>query len=494
VFWQASGFRSRTTGYVRLSAKCRPLPRGVALKETATVEDSRRALGAKLAAYRRAAGHSQAQLASLVDYSRSTIANVETGRQHVPRDFWQRADTCCKAGGALVQACDELEAMTRRELEGAARRAEHPLPEVTERVAVGTGGPVVRTGAVWTPGDGDSWRDVIAAAASLARGQAEQAAVTNVGPGTIEQLTAEVARLSRAYVSAPPLPLFAAMGRALDHIHSVLADKAYPAQARDLNFLAGVLCGLMANACLDLGREEAAEDLARAAWTYARIVDHDPLMGWARGTQALAAIWDQRYPDAAQLAEDGLIHISAGIGAARVHAIHARALAGLGDPAQAREAIRAAENAQALAGGDEIHDRIAGEFTFDDAKLRYYESLSLLDSEHPAEAEQAAAAAIKLYQAVPVRARSYGCEALARVQLARAALMADRLEDAADALGSVLVLDPQRRISSLNQHLDACRELLQGPAHLSSAASRRLDQQLAAFSAESTARALPGES
>ena len=229
-----------------------------------------------------------------------------------------------------------------------------------------------------------------------------------------------------------------------------------------------------------------------AAWTYARIVDHDPLMGWARGTQALAAIWDQRYLDAAQLTEDGRTHISAGMGAARVHAIQARALAALGDPAQAREAIRAAEIARAHADRDELHDRIAGEFTFDDAKLRYYESLSLLDSEHPAEAEQAAAAAIKLYHAVPVRARSYGCEALARVQLARAALMADRLEDAADALGSVLALDPQRRISSLNQHLEGCRELLQGPAHLSSAASRQLDQQLAAFSAASTARALPG--
>ena len=41
----------------------------------------------------------------------------------------------------------------------------------------------------------------------------------------------------------------------------------YPEQARDLNFLAGALCGLMANASLDLGREEAADDLARAAWT-----------------------------------------------------------------------------------------------------------------------------------------------------------------------------------------------------------------------------------
>jgi hypothetical protein len=55
-----------------------------------------------------------------------------------------------------------------------------------------------------------------------------------------------------------------------------------------------------------------------------------------------------------------------------------------------------------------------------------------------------------------VRDRSYGCAALARVQLAKAALMGNRLDDAIEALG-VLALDPQRRISSLNEHLDTCR-------------------------------------
>ena len=107
-------------------------------------------------------------------------------------------------------------------------------------------------------------------------------------------------------------------------------------------------------------------------------------MGWARGTQALAAIWDQRYPDAARRAEEGLSYVSAGEGAARVHAIHARALAAVGDQAQARAAMRAAEKARATADQNELHDGIAGEFALDDAKLRYYEALSLLDSEDPA--------------------------------------------------------------------------------------------------------------
>lgn len=50
------------------------------------------ALGRQLAASRRAAGLSQEQLAGLAAYSRSTVANVETGRQHVGREFWVQCD------------------------------------------------------------------------------------------------------------------------------------------------------------------------------------------------------------------------------------------------------------------------------------------------------------------------------------------------------------------------------------------------------------------
>jgi hypothetical protein len=110
-----------------------------------------------------------------------------------------------------------------------------------------------------------------------------------------------------------------------------------------------------------------------------------------------------------------------------MHAIHARALAALGDRSQAQAAITAAEKARANADCDDLHDDIGGEFAFDDAKLRYYEAISQLDSEDPAEAERAAVAAISLYEAIPVRDRSYGCAALARVQLARAHLMSGKL-------------------------------------------------------------------
>jgi hypothetical protein len=74
------------------------------------------------------------------------------------------------------------------------------------------------------------------------------------------------------------------------------------------------------------------------------------------------------------------------------------------------------------------------------------------------------------------------------------ALMGNRLDDAIEALGNVLALDPERRISSLNEHLESCRQLLLVPGYRSSGTARELEQRLAAFSAASTARALPGGS
>jgi len=463
------------------------------VRDSENVESARRELGEKLAAYRRAAGYSQAEFARLVTWSRSSVANVETGRQHVPREFWKLADAALRADGVLLTANDKIETVVRREREEAVRRARPLLIAVAKDNGTGTTGELVQW-TRWAPGQsgiGDGLPDVIALAASDARGHAEKLAVTEIGPGMAEQLKADVVRLGRAYVSAPPLPLFAAMYRSLGHLQAALGQKAYPAQVRELSFLAGVLCGLMANASLDLGRENAADDLARAAWTYGRTIDHSPLMGWARGTQALAAIWEHRYPDAAQYAQDGLTHLPAGMGAARLHAIHARALSAHGDQAQARAALKAAANARADTYRDELHDGVAGEFAFDDAKLWYYHALTYVDAGNPAKAEGAAAAAIRLYQAAPVRLRSYGCEALALVHLAIAQLMSNKLDDAAETLGSMLVLEPERRISSLNQHVETCRGLLRGAAYRDARTARRLEEQLAQFSGASAARALP---
>src|SRR5436309_1626387 len=72
---------------------------------------AKEALGAHLAALRRATEANQHALATLVFTSRSSIANIERGRQLGTRDFWQRCDDVLRANGALIWAYDELRAL-----------------------------------------------------------------------------------------------------------------------------------------------------------------------------------------------------------------------------------------------------------------------------------------------------------------------------------------------------------------------------------------------
>lgn len=95
-----------------------------ALAESEEIRAVRRALGRRLATFRAAAGLSQHQFAPLTYYGRSTVANVEVGRQNVTRDFWQRCDELLNADGALVRGYDELEALVSQE------REQHRVPPV----------------------------------------------------------------------------------------------------------------------------------------------------------------------------------------------------------------------------------------------------------------------------------------------------------------------------------------------------------------------------
>ncbi|MGH3915176.1 MAG: helix-turn-helix domain-containing protein [Pseudonocardiaceae bacterium] len=73
------------------------------------LDEARRALGHLLAERRRAAGYTQHQFAPRTHYARSTIANVEVGRQHVPRAFWECCDHVLGTDRLLSHAYDDLQ-------------------------------------------------------------------------------------------------------------------------------------------------------------------------------------------------------------------------------------------------------------------------------------------------------------------------------------------------------------------------------------------------
>ncbi|RAY13481.1 hypothetical protein DPM19_20720 [Actinomadura craniellae] len=89
-----------------------------------SVTEARRALGRRLAAARRSKGLNQNLFAPLTGYSRSTVANVETGRQHVARDFWARCDRVLGTHDEFARAHDEIETLLAGQYEQAAQEAE----------------------------------------------------------------------------------------------------------------------------------------------------------------------------------------------------------------------------------------------------------------------------------------------------------------------------------------------------------------------------------
>ncbi|GGJ78312.1 hypothetical protein GCM10010123_05370 [Pilimelia anulata] len=91
---------------------------------------ARQRLGRQLAGYRRAAGHSQQTFAALVRYTRSSIANVETGRQCPPRAFWVQCDELLGTGGMLAAGHDAHIAEVQLQQRVTAQRLS-PLGEVS---------------------------------------------------------------------------------------------------------------------------------------------------------------------------------------------------------------------------------------------------------------------------------------------------------------------------------------------------------------------------
>ena len=81
-----------------------------------------RDLGRRLADLRQARSLTQEEFARLMHASRSTVANVETGHQKVPREFWEDCDTVLGADGTFVARYDEIQEAASRDGEPDARR------------------------------------------------------------------------------------------------------------------------------------------------------------------------------------------------------------------------------------------------------------------------------------------------------------------------------------------------------------------------------------
>ncbi|WP_310278454.1 helix-turn-helix domain-containing protein [Haloactinomyces albus] len=125
------------------------------VREPETIAETRRTLGAQLAAFRQAADLTQGQLAKAAFCDRTTVTHIEKGRARADERFWRACDEAVGAGGALLAAFHDLvaskHAYEQREqqtrLAVARARAErlttngHPAPSTSATDDVGLVGP-----------------------------------------------------------------------------------------------------------------------------------------------------------------------------------------------------------------------------------------------------------------------------------------------------------------------------------------------------------------
>ncbi len=363
-------------------------------------------------------------------------------------------------------------------------RAEVTTVEVPEPVSVG-GKPVE---------DVALQREVAMAAAESAHfGQfAEQ---SNVGPHTLEQFRADLTRIVTTYPNRPVYPIFVELRELRNRAFELLEGRQYPEQTRELYLVAGVLCGVLANATFDLGWLPAAETQARTAFLCAELAGNNALRAWVRGTQSLVAYWDERPRAAVELAADGWRYVpETGTARVRLASIEARAHARLRDQRATENALARTEQARNEVRGA---DDPGGMLTFPVAKQSFYTATARLwlgGQDSYLAAERDAAHAVELYEADPPEQRRLGELCLARLDLAAARLGHDDLDGAVEQLQCVLTTAAQRRTDSVVRRLNQVSRALQRPRYQTSALALDLHDQIHSFTCDCAPPALPGAS
>ena len=325
---------------------------------------------------------------------------------------------------------------------------------------------------------------------------AEHAEQRGIGEATLEQFRADVRRLSVQYLTGETFALFIEMRRVRNRVLEALDRRQWPRDAAELYLLAGCLSALMAAAATNLGYPQAAEELTRAGWVYATIIDHRPLMAWLRLCAAYAAYWSGRPEQSATLARSGLEYLADGQNAAQLHLFGGLASARLGDAESARQAIAAADDARQRDHHDELLE-IGGEFGFSRAAQHYYAGFTLSEAAQGDAAQGEAArgeaargeAVTELERATalygtgpgPGEHHSRKCQMLAHTDLAIVRLRAGALDAATAALAPVLALTPGERTAVPVRRLSALRAELALPIFRGSPRARELDELLAEF-------------
>lgn len=338
-----------------------------------------RDLGHQLAARRKSAQLSQRELARRTKYSRSSIANIEVGLQHVDRTFWEAVDALLGAAGKLLQAYDDAEACQRA----------HQRPRA--KISASDAGLLDPAGTESLPNRRSLWdrpgvaaEDATGAASGTHQGSTKDlpkvagrrasSRVSRDGADadfarslseTDEDIVDVLSRIQNLFRAVDPVVISGLesslstmlveyetweRGRFIRSlikkrlfVDSLISQSMQPGQRQRLFRVAGKISGLLGY--VEVGRDSFP--LARAycaeSFRLAELAEDADLQAWARGMQSFCEYYAGDHEEALAIALDGLSYAGTGPQSVRltINGV-ARAAGKLGDRVGVQRAVESA--------------------------------------------------------------------------------------------------------------------------------------------------------
>ncbi|MFF8617910.1 helix-turn-helix domain-containing protein [Streptomyces sp. NPDC015350] len=319
----------------------------------------------------------------------------------------------------------------------------------------------------------------------------EQLAASGLQYGTADRLRNTIAGIATDYVHAPIESVFLRLLPTRDELFGHLRGLQKPDDTKELLFLAGTTCLLMAHASQNLGDESSAHAQIKTAWTLADRANHNGLKAWTRGTAALIAEWSAHPHSAVTHTKGALEYAPTGESRIRIAAIQARAAARTGNRELALRSLKSLNLAreQQPETGHQL-EQFGGLLTFPSAKQDYYiGSTYALLGDHK-QAEKHARTAVTAYETGPAHERSYGDLALARLDIATSRIARNELDGAAEEIKRILEMPHELRIRQLGTAIGNVAALLSHPRFQGNRTANELtDAALEYHAIDTTAKA-----
>ncbi|XVS67763.1 helix-turn-helix transcriptional regulator [Actinosynnema sp. CA-299493] len=421
------------------------------------------------------AGLSQPQLATKIGYTRQYVSLAERLDHNLPSvDLVKALDHVLDANGSLIalreQGKRNQKQLHQQVMSKRASRIEATAVPVTQAAEPGT------------------VEELLMSAAEESSAFLTWAESTNVGDLTVDQMHAEIRRIAHSYLKVPTLPLFARTKALRDRAFTLLSGHQDPRHTRELYAAAGWSLTVLSWISVDLGRADAAEDHARAAWMCAERADHHALRAWVRATQHTASFWRQDYATAARYAADGLNYTTTGTAKLFLSSALALDLARGGDSEGAGIALRRAQSIAETAA--RVEDELAGPLMCSVDRAGSLWSDTELAMGRAEDALAFADRAVAEFEAAPRERRNPGSERMTRLQQVKAHLVLGDLAAAEDALRPVLDTPAAHRVRPLVHRVTEAGELTARTGHTSDPAAKRILEAIVDFRADTATREL----